>query len=306
MTFLNVRSIETQTPVSLAIQDDSFFPFYGGGSKARKLTYFLQKAENESCNAIVTAGASNSNHAKVVALACAEKGWECTIVVHDKEDYTKGNLLLMKLAGAKLIFCSLDEVAPLMDKEMGRFREQRLKPYYIYGGGHGLPGYLAFYEAAKSYVQSQPDLLPDYVVHASGTGGTQAGLIVGFNEFLPEAKVIGVSVARDQGRGASVIRESCNELTSYLDVPSVPDEKICFRDDWVGAGYGSIYPELLNTIKNFSASYGLITDPTYTGKALHGLTVMIDRGDIPRGSKVLFWHTGGLINLFEHTQALLT
>lgn len=129
MSFVNTRPLSTSLPVNLVIQDDSSYPRYGGGGKARKICQFLTAAEAGQHNAVVTAGAANSNHAKVVALACAERGWKCTIVVHDDEDYSKGNLLLMKLAGARLVFTSLSEVGPIMDREMAHFREGGYKPY---------------------------------------------------------------------------------------------------------------------------------------------------------------------------------
>ncbi len=305
MKGINLSRVYSDCPVELFVQDDSYFPAYGGGSKARKIGHFLEEAELTACNSIVTAGAANSNHAKVVALACAERGWKCTIVVHDNEDYSQGNLLLMKLAGARLVFTTLAEVGPVMDLEMERFRGSGNSPYYIYGGGHGLPGFMAFYDAAKEFITSYPDFHPDYVIHASGTGGTQAGLTVGFNEFSPETKVIGISVSRNEQRGNEVIRQSCDQLSLHLGFEPVSSEKICFKDDWVGKGYGATYPELIQTIKKFATTYGLITDPTYTGKALHGLKTMIDNGDIPAGSKVLFWHTGGLLNLLEHTKKII-
>ena len=305
MSGINLSKLSTDYPVEIFVQDDSYYPAYGGGSKARKIAPFLKEAKLDACDSIVTAGAANSNHAKVVALACAERGWKCTIVVHDKEDYSKGNLLLMKLAGAKLVFTALAEVGSVMDSEMESFRCSGNNPYYIYGGGHGLPGYIAFYNAAKDFVASNPGFHPDYVVHASGTGGTQAGLTVGFNEFSPKTKVVGVSVARNEQRGYNVVRQSCEKLSLHLGLESVSSEKISFKDDWVGKGYGATYPELMQTIKTFATNYGLITDPTYTGKALHGLKNMIDSGEIPAGSNVLFWHTGGLLNLLEHSKEMI-
>lgn len=277
----------------------------GGCSKRRKAEYFFADAAKESANAVVTAGAANSNHAKVTALMCAERGWKCVVVVHDNEDYQKSNLLLMKLAGAQLVFTTLDKVKEAMNFEMESLRDSGYRPYYIYGGGHGLPGYLAFFDAAKDFIESNPDYKPDYVVHASGTGGTQAGLTVGFNQCSPKTKVVGISVARNASRGTEVVQKSCNELCEYLGISTVSEEKVCFRDDWVGGGYGSIYPELLSTIKDIASKHGLITDPTYTGKALHGLVSMVRSGEIEPGSKVVFWHTGGLINLFEYTQELV-
>lgn len=305
MKGLNVSKVSAELSVEIYVQDDSYFPAYGGGSKARKIIPFLEEAELLGCNAVVTAGAANSNHAKVVALACAQKRWSCTVVVHDTEDYSKGNLLLMKMAGAKLVFTSLSQVGPVMEQEMESFRQSGLNPYYIYGGGHALPGYKAYYRAALELAEEYPELKPDYIVHASGTGGTQAGLIVGFDQVLPDSKVIGVSVARNQTRGATAVIDACRELTEHLGMQPVPEGKVLFKDDWIGGGYGDCYPSLLETIKNFAQNHGLITDPTYTGKALHGLISMIRSGEIEPGSKVLFWHTGGLVNLFEHTRKLI-
>lgn len=211
----------------------------------------------------------------------------------------------MRLAGAKLVFTSLDKVSLVMDNEMDILRQEGYSPYYIYGGGHGLPGAMAYYDAARSYLQHNKDFNPDYVIHASGTGGTQAGLVVGFNKFSPTTKVIGISIARDSVRGRQVIQQSCNELTASLNIESVATDKVIFLDEWHGGGYGKTYPELFLTIKKFASEYGLITDPTYTGKALHALTKLIDSGYIPGKSKVLFWHTGGQINLLDYTKEFI-
>lgn len=236
MKALNVSKLSTGLPVEIFIQDDSYFPAYGGGSKARKIVPFLEEMEQLGCNAVVTAGAANSNHAKVTALACAQKGWKCTIVVHDTKDYSKGNLLLMKMAGAKLVFTSLSEVGPVMDSEMDLYQQSGFRPYYIYGGGHGLPGYLAYYKAAGELVGEYPQLKPDYIVHASGTGGTQAGLTVGFDQALPSSKVLGISVARTEARGTEAVASACRHLAGHLGLAPTVENKVLFRDDWIGGG----------------------------------------------------------------------
>lgn len=289
---------------NLYVQDDTYYPAYGGGSKARKIEYFLKDAIQKNCNAIVTAGASNSNHARVVALACAQKGWKCTIIIHDYEDYSKGNLLIMKMSGAKLVFSSLNDVARLMEAEMISYKESGYIPYYIYGGGHGVLGSLSYYNAVIEVLTKKPDIDFDYIIHASGTGGTQAGLIVALHQILPKAKVLGVSIAREQHRGQIIVKNSCDELTNYLGISKIPSEKIIFRDDWIQDGYGSIYPDLIKSINFFAKRYGVITDPTYTGKAVHALLSMITSNEIQNGSKILFWHTGGLANLIENSRYL--
>ncbi|MDI6817697.1 MAG: D-cysteine desulfhydrase family protein, partial [Actinomycetota bacterium] len=54
---------------------------------------------------------------------------------------------------------------------------------------------------------------------------------------------------------------------------------------------------VLAAIKTAAQSEGLILDPTYTGKAFVALLDLVDNGEIETGARVLFWHTGGLLNL---------
>lgn len=289
--------------VQLHVKHDDTFPLFCGGSKARKIIPILKDAENKDCNAIVTAGAANSNHARVTALAAADKGWRCTIVIHDIEDYTKGNLVLMRLAGAELRFVEMQDVAQAMNKAMDDLSAQGFSPYYIYGGGHTLHGMLAYYDAVAEFEAQGEDWVPDYVVHASGTGGTQSGLVVGFSQYYPDTKVLGISVARDKKRGADVVYKGAVEVASHLNLPQINRDQINFFDEWVGGGYGSTYPRLMQVIK-LAGKTGLITDPTYTGKALTALFDMVEEGTIEQGSKVLFWHTGGIFNLFNYHKEL--
>lgn len=295
---IKIENIE-KSYIKLYMQNESYYPFFGGSSKARKLQFFIQDIKSKKCNAVVTAGSASSNHARVVALACAENGWDCTIVIHDKEDYSKGNLSLMKLAGAHLIFTELSEVKEIMDNEMIHYRNLNKKPYYIYRGGSGVLGSLAFYEAIKEFNNYYPELKPDYLVHASGTGGTQAGFIVGCNEFMPETKVIGISVARDKKRGTELLKKDTNELSNLLGLEAVDEKKLIFRDDWTCGGYGQKNKKLLEVIKKYASKYGLVTDTTYTGKVVLAIDDMINNNEIKPNSTVLFWHTGSLINVID-------
>jgi 1-aminocyclopropane-1-carboxylate deaminase/D-cysteine desulfhydrase-like pyridoxal-dependent ACC family enzyme len=209
----------------------------------------------------------------------------------------------MKMAGADLIFVDHADVSDAMDQAMEDLRNDGFEPYYIWGGGHNIHGMLAYYEAVKEVERQLKDWNPDYVIHASGTGGTQTGLHVGFEELYSETKVIGISVAREKGRGERIVEDGVKDLRKYLGLNNKRNEVI-FLDDWTNDGYGSIYPDLVEGIKKAS-KYGFITDPVYTGKALLALSEMCSEKTIEPNSKVLFWHTGGLANLYNDYQSFI-
>lgn len=290
------KKISEAYNVSFKVKRDDLYPFTGGGNKGRKIRFILKDAKQNGANALVSAGAANSNHARVVALAGAQMGWPVRLIIHDREDYSNGNLQLMKLTGAKLEFVEMQQVSEAMDQAMEDLTEEGYQPYYIRGGGHSVHGMLAYYEAVDEFRKQSKSWYPDYVILASGTGGTQTGLHVGFSTLLPETKVIGISVARGEKRGKKIIKQSISELCRHLKISQVPNEVI-FHDNWTGGGYEETYPDLTDSIKKAAKMDGLITDPTYTGKAITAFFRMCESGTIEKGARVLFWHTGGLINL---------
>lgn len=286
--------------VELKCFRDDYFPMVGGGNKARKFDYIVKYAVENGYNCLVTNGGMQSNHARAAALLSARVGIHCSLVLHTDDPKSlhsvKGNLMMMMMGGAEVRFCHLSELASTMDDEMQRMKDLGYKPLYVWGGGHCVQGSLAYYDAALEAQEQCGEWIPDYIVHASGTGTTQAGLVAGYAN-LP-TKVVGVSVAREKKRGGQVVKDSLNELGNFLN-KDFSKEEVLFRDDWTFGGYEEYSQPLLDVIDE-TAKKGLILDPTYTGKAWYGLLEMIKSGEIPKGSKVLFWHTGGLLNLLSH------
>lgn len=285
----------------LKVKRDDLYPLSGGGNKARKLDFIIKDALSKGHNAVVTTGSAQSNHVRATALRAAQLGWKSIMVIHDTEPTAyQGNLLLTSLVSDELRFVSRNDVAQEMDRAMDVLRQQGYNPLYIWGGGHCVQGALAYFEAARELSQQLEGGSLDYIVVASGTGATQAGLEVGVREFLPGCTVLGVSVAREREKAIREIRHSAEELQSYLGLTHSLDG-IFLDDTKMGKGYGDIFPELLETIREM-ARKGVILDPTYTGKAFHAMREYLRDGTIPRVSDVLFWHTGGLLNLMasEH------
>lgn len=283
---------------SIYVKRDDLYTFTGGGSKARKLKYILNDNIIKKYNAIVTAGSNQSNHLRVTSLYAAKLGWKLICIVHDvKPDVYEGNLKIVHLTDAETRFVQMQEVKEAMDRAMIDLKNQGYKPLYIWGGGHCVEGSLAYYKAIKELKDQLTGFTPDYIFVASGTGTTQAGIEIGVRKFLPSCKVIGISISRPVKRGKEIILDSMEELNSYLNSPIVIPHDITFDDRWIGNGYASVYPELIDTIKWAAKTEGLILDPTYTGKAFHALKMYIERKEIKPNSNIIFWHTGGLVNL---------
>ena len=298
-----LKSISKILEINIYVKHDDLYPLPGGGSKARKLNYILNEDVRKNYNAIVTAGSNQSNHLRATALWAAKLGWKIICVIHDNEpNIYEGNLKIVKLTGAELRFVQKIEVKEAMDKAMLDLSNEGYKPFYIWGGGHCVEGALAYYEAVKELKGQLMDVDTDYIFLSSGTGTTQAGIEIGVRRFIPGCKVIGISVAREKTRGKRAILESMNVLNTYLCNPiNVPDN-IEFDDNWIGNGYEGTYPELIDTIKWAAKTEGLILDPTYTGKAFHALKMYANNGIIKPNSNVVFWHTGGLLNLMATHQ----
>ena len=288
-------ALGAQLGIELLCKRDDMLPYYYGGNKVRKIFGICRHAEALGSDALVTTGGLHSNHARVSALAAAARGWRTTLVLHAEAGAptSSGNALLARLAGAEVVLVEPSEIAAAMQRAMDTLTRQGYTPFEIPGGGHCLSGSLG-YVAAVHELAAQCGV-PDYVIVASGTGTTQAGLLVGCEQLGWSTRVLGVSVARAQQRGEAVIDEACAELRAHFGTAHTPRSPEFF-DDWVGGGYEQVYPELLDTIR-WAALNGLLLDPTYTGKAFQGLVSMVREGKIEAGARVVFWHTGGLINL---------
>lgn len=274
-----------------------------GGVKSRKSAYYARHMHNKGFNACVTTGGIQSNHNRAIALMCAKNGWRCHIVYHgtrERFEAEKGNALLVRKSGATYEFVEAEQIGPAMDSAMNRLKAEGLSPMYIHGGGHDLPGGIALVDAIKQ-LKAKCDsdgYKPDYIFHASGTGSTQAGIAVGLDLVgWSDVKLIGISVARQKERGTQVIEEFANMLSDYYGWGRNYKGRINFNTDYLWGGYEHYTPEMAEFLDDVMKSTGLMFDTTYSGKALYGMNDYLNRNNI--NGNVLFWHTGGLMNLMK-------
>lgn len=289
--------------VDLFAKRDDLYPVSGGGNKARKLQSIVRDAEEKGCDALVTTGGTQSNQARVAAILAASKGWRCELVLHgDPEElrHPLGNLLLMVLAGASVAIVPMDAVGEQLARAVERLGSEGRTPVMIPGRGYCQIGALAYVDAVQELLEqcSGTGWRPDYILLASGTGLTQAGLLAGLDKYGLPAKLIGVSVARSNPRAVAGVEASYAPLAEHLGL-AADFGKVHVRDEWTRGGYECHSAEDFETIGVAARTEGLYLDPTYTAKAFSALLWMVRNGEIEQGSRVLFWHTGGLLNLLS-------
>ena len=259
--------------------------------------------KGDGYNACVTTGGIQSNHNRAIALMCARNGWKCHLVYHgskERFESEKGNALLVRKSGAEVEFVSAEKIGPTMDAAMISLRNKGFKPMYIHGGGHDIPGGVALVEAVKALKKKCDSLgyKPNYIFHASGTGSTQAGIAVGLDLVgWSDVKLIGISVARQKERGSQVIEEFANMLASHYGINKDYSGKIDFNTDYLCGGYEMHTPKMSQFLDAVMQQTGVMFDTTYSGKALYGMMDILHKNDIQEN--VLFWHTGGFMNLMK-------
>lgn len=297
--FLSVEdAIIDNQPVKVVREDK--YPVMGGGIKARKSISYEKFLKDNGYNAVVTCGGTHSNHNRAVALMAMCNGWKCHLVYHgDEKEFQKGkgNAGLVRMSGAKVEFVPVEGISSAMDRAMVDFQKEGLKPYYIHGGGHDLPGGIAFVEAIKE-LKRQCDKIgykPDYIFQATGTGSTQAGIAVGLDLVgWSDVKLIGISVARNKERGKQIVVDFADMLSKHYGMEKDYTDTIVFDDTYVGAGYDEQTKELSSFVKKVHKDSGLLVDSTYSGKAMYGMMNYIKKQKL--SGNFLFWLTGGPLN----------
>src|SRR5690606_12794348 len=185
--------------IDLWIKRDDLIPQWMGGNKVRKNFAILRAACEGRVipDVLITNGGAESNHARVVALMGAQLGCEVHLVLHGREPEanTVGNSFFYRSAGAVTHYVDSQEIGPTIERLKQRYIEERKSVCVIPGGGHAAEGVEAYADAV-----AELPVAPDYIVHASGTGGTQAGLLAGIERQGWNTAVVGVSVARMKQR----------------------------------------------------------------------------------------------------------
>lgn len=316
---LNVLSSELNGP-KLYIKRDDQTGLAFGGNKARKLEFIIADVINKKADVIITSAGIQSNWCRQTAAAARIFGIEPILVLSKKDEAPvsiyDGNLLLDFILGADIRLVNPGENrTKIVDQITEAEMEKGHNPYIIPVGGSRVGGSMMEPLGAIGYTKAFLEIYNeaqkrkikiDYVVHATGSGGTQAGLVVGAKALGADIKIIGISVSGAKAPAQRNVSNIANNIAEVLDLEITfsPEEVIVF-DDYVGEGYGILNQETVDAISLLARKEGIILDPVYTGKAMSGLVDLIKKGYFSKDDGVVFIHTGGTPALFAYKEELM-
>lgn len=284
-----------------------------GGNKLRKLDYVLHDAVSSGADALVSGGVVQSNSQRQVAAAAAKLGLECHLAVYHgrlssptPEYDTSGNAFLNRLFGARLhdVPWTGDRNAAIRDLG-AKLEQQGRRPYLVPYGVSNALGAIAYATTIAEIGQQTAELgiRPAAIVHCSGSGGTQAGLIVGTAACMPQTRIVGVDIDAEPERVRADVTRLAGEVADRLDVP-FSELHVDVVAGHAGPAYGVPHAATIEAIKLAGRLEALPVDPVYSGKGLAGLIALIREGRWDANDDVIFVHTGGSPALFAYQSAL--
>jgi L-cysteate sulfo-lyase len=292
------------------IKRDDCTGMSSGGNKTRKLEFLLAEARAQGADIILTQGATQSNHARQTAACAAKLGLACHLLLEDRTQKTEhdyvdsGNVLLDQLHGASIErHAANPDMNGVMAKVAERMKSEGRKPYAIPGGGSNTTGALGYVNAALELVQqaNEMGLRIDHIVHATGSAGTQAGLIAGLAGIRSGIPLLGISVRAPRERQEENVFNLATATASLCGAQgAVLRSDVAANSDYVGSGYGFSTPASIEAIKALARLEGILLDPVYTGKGMAGFIDLVQKGQFRKGQNVVFVHTGGSVGLFGY------
>ncbi len=296
---------------NLWIKRDDCTGLSAGGNKTRKLEFLMADAVEHKADTIITQGATQSNHARQTTAIAAKLGMECHVLLEDRTGYEdrayvyNGNVLLDQLHGATITGHPADtDMNAAMEELAQKLRDDGKNPYIIPGGGSNEIGALGYVNAAIELTTQANDrsLRIDHLVHATGSSGTQAGLVLGMEGMRTGIPVYGVGVRAPKQKQEEMVYSLAQRTAEYIGLSPdvVAREKVVANSDYVGDGYGLPTNAMVEAVKMLAQYEGILLDPVYSGKGFSGLIDLIRKGHFKKGENVVFLHTGGSISLFGY------
>ena len=311
-----LRRLSARLGVEIYVKRDDLTGVTLSGNKVRKLEFVLADALAKRADAVLTCGGAQSNHARATAVAAAMLGFRCRLLLRTPDPSNpppaEGNILLDRMAGAEIVWITPEEYqnrAGIFEREAALLREQGRTPYIIPEGASGPLGAWGYIRAAEELRQDIKVFGPGQpvtIIHATGSGGTAAGLALGVRLFDLPARTVTFNVCDDQPHFLNVIGNICEGAIEEYRLPVDFDRgrDLHIVDGYVGRGYALSRPEELSLICDVARTEGIFLDPVYTGKAFFGMVQEIKKQPAIFGKRIVFVHTGGTFALFSKASGI--
>jgi D-cysteine desulfhydrase/L-cysteate sulfo-lyase len=304
--------LSTELGCKLFFKRDDCTGLAGGGNKIRKLEYLLADAQQQGADTLITIGGLQSNHARQTAAVAAKYGYSCELVLEDivgtpKSDYYQnGNVLLDTLFGANIHRLDAGEDCDAYTQVLiEKLTREGRKPYLIPVGGSNVIGSYGYFRCAGEILQqlTTQNIQIDQIVLATGSAGTQAGLLAGLIAENIDLPVLGICVSRTTKDQEALVETLLRNILKTIGLnPDLAKGKVICNGNYVGEGYGIITETMVTAVKRCAQLEGLLLDPVYTGKGMAGVIDLCAQGVIAAGSNQLFLHTGGSQALFGYQE----
>ena len=295
---------------NLFIKRDDCTGLATGGNKTRKLEFLIPDAIKNKAELIVTVGAVQSNHARQTAAACALMGLKCLIVLEQRlknppESYMKsGNVFLDKLFGAEIKVCPKNEdVSEYSEKLIKDIKSKGTNVYFIPGGGSNSIGALGYVECLNEIIKENNKYNFSQIIHATGSAGTQAGLLAGRKYFNCSIPVTGICVRHKKDIQVDKVYEEAKKTCEKLLCNILDKSDVVVYDEYIGSGYGEPTKSMIEATKLLAKKEAILLDPVYSGKAFAGLIDLIRSKKFTKKDNILFIHTGGAASLSAYEWA---
>ena len=281
-----------------------------GGNKTRKLEFLIPDAIKNKAELVVTVGAVQSNHARQTAAACALVGLKCLIILEQRLNnapdiyMNSGNVFLDKLFGADVQLCPKNEDFSKYSENI--IRNLKLKGtnvYFIPGGGSNAIGALGYVECLNEIIKENNKYNFSQIIHATGSAGTQAGLLAGKKYFNCNIPVTGICIRHKKDTQVNKVYMEAKNTCEKLNCNVLDKSDVIVYDEYIGPGYGVPSDGMIEATKILAKKEAILLDPVYSGKAFAGLIGLIKNKIFTKNDNVLFIHTGGAVSLSAYEWA---
>ena len=296
--------------VNVFIKRDDMLPRTAGGNKTRKLDFCMADALRQGADSIITCGAVQSNHCRLTLAWAVKEGLDCHLILEERvkgsyKPEASGNNFLFQLLGVKSISVvpGGSDMMGEMQKLAETLRAEGKKPYVIPGGASNKIGALGYVSCAEEVLRQlfETGLRIEHMVVPSGSAGTHAGIIAGMIGNNAGIPVTGIGVNRKKEAQQAAVLKLAQETLDYIGTGvTMPAEAVVAFDDYVGPGYSLPTDGMVEAVKLLASTESILLDPVYSGKAMAGLIDLVRKDYFPKGSNVLFLHTGGSPALFAY------
>ncbi|MDK1023489.1 MAG: D-cysteine desulfhydrase [Gammaproteobacteria bacterium] len=285
-----------------------------GGNKTRKLEFLMGDALTLGADTILTQGAVQSNHCRQTAAAATKLDMKCELLFENRiaepgDTYrNSGNVFLDKLFGAGIHdYPEGTDMDLAMEEMAADISAKGRKPYIIPGGGSNPVGALGYVNCALEIINqaNEMGLRIDRIIHATGSAGTQAGLVTGIQAMHARIPVLGIGVNAPKDIQEERVFYLAESTADYIGAPGVVKRHdVVANCNYIGEGYGIPTEGMREALDLLARLEGILFDPVYTGKALAGMIDLIRKGELSSDETIVFIHTGGSAGLFGYLDQL--